>query len=37
MLENIQALPATLLNKFGKGMQNKISNGACIHTRRQAL
>ena len=34
---NIQALPASLLVKFEKGMQSKISNGACIHTREKNL
>ena len=33
----IQALPATLLVKFEKGMQSKISNDACIHTQEKAL
>ena len=35
--ENIQALPATLLVKFEKGMQSKISNDACIHTKQKSF
>ena len=31
--ENIQALPTNLLVKFEKGLQSKISNDACIHTK----
>ena len=31
--DNIQALPATQLVKFEEGMQSKISNDACIHTK----